>query len=183
MRPWDTRALTHPLFTETCFTPTKFSTAADKAWFANALARFIASDFPKAQWTKRLYGRLSLCFGHMAHYDMHGFRTDFFETTAGKVAFLEETMQHHCYGLPNYTHCDVERALLLRLRACGVLPFYQGLQEAETVAAERALLALLQAKYEGVPPAPQAPPQPMRAAVPRPACRKPHEETRQASLI
>ena len=37
--------LTCPLFTGQQFTPTEFSSAIDKTWFANALCRFIADDF------------------------------------------------------------------------------------------------------------------------------------------
>jgi hypothetical protein len=50
------------------FTATKFSTAADKAEFGNTLLRFIESEWAPALFTKRFYNRLSMCFGHIAHY-------------------------------------------------------------------------------------------------------------------
>ena len=50
------------------FTAAKFSTAADKAEFGNTLLRFIESEWAPALFTKRFYNRLSMCFGHIAHY-------------------------------------------------------------------------------------------------------------------
>jgi hypothetical protein len=50
------------------FTPTKWSTAEQKASFANQLMAFIAADFPANKVTKALYNRLSQCFGMIAHY-------------------------------------------------------------------------------------------------------------------
>jgi hypothetical protein len=48
--------------------PTKWSTAEQKAKFANQLMAFIAADFPENKFTKALYNRLSQCFGMIAHY-------------------------------------------------------------------------------------------------------------------
>ena len=50
------------------FTPTQFSTAAEKAEFGNALLHFTESEWGAALFTKSLYNRLSMCFGHIAHY-------------------------------------------------------------------------------------------------------------------
>jgi hypothetical protein len=50
------------------FTATKFSTAADKAEFGNTLLRFIESEWASALFTKSFYNRLSMCYGHIAHY-------------------------------------------------------------------------------------------------------------------
>jgi len=157
MRPWDAKALVRPLFVEADFTPTKWDTAADKAWFANALCKFIAADFARTLWTKRLYRRLSQCYGHIAHYSDAGFWGVFFNDTQGKLDFLDETMSHRCHGDPTYTYCDVERAIQARLRRSGIVPAYQALRLAEIEAAERAALARLRAKYEGAPPPAAAP--------------------------
>jgi hypothetical protein len=56
------------LFLPSEFVPTKFSTAADKADFGNTLLRFIESEWKQTAFTKSLYNRLSMCFGHIAHY-------------------------------------------------------------------------------------------------------------------
>ena len=53
------------------FTATKFSTAADKAEFGNTLLRFIESEWASVLFTKSFYNRLSMCFGHIAHYAVH----------------------------------------------------------------------------------------------------------------
>jgi hypothetical protein len=49
------------------FTPTQFSTAEQKAAFANQLVAFIAAGFPEKRFTKALYERLSNCFGFIAY--------------------------------------------------------------------------------------------------------------------
>jgi hypothetical protein len=55
-------------FQSESFTATKWSTAEQKAKFANQLMTFIAADFPENKFTKALYNRLSQCFGMIAHY-------------------------------------------------------------------------------------------------------------------
>ncbi len=116
MHRWNASALTRPLFTDQDFTATKFSSAAEKAGFANTLLRFIETDFRPTLFTRRLYSRLSMCFGHVAHTNQLGFRDTFFDDLHGKVAFLEQTLAWHCHGQPDYTYCDVERATQARLR-------------------------------------------------------------------
>ena len=125
MRPLDVKALVRPPFTDKDFTATKFDTPADKAWFANALCKFIASDYKQSLWTKRLYNRLSNCFGHIAHHSDAGFSSEFFTSTQGKINFIKQTMSHPCYGDPAHTYGDVERAIRTRLRSCG-RPFTPG---------------------------------------------------------
>jgi hypothetical protein len=154
MRPWDAPALLRPPFAPVQFTPTKWDTAEDKAVFANALARFIASDFRPLLFTEKLYARLHNCFGHIACHDRSGFIAQFFESISGKIDFLEQTISHPCYGDPNFTYSDVEKAMIRRLPACGILDFYRAVQAAETEAHERRLLAALRAKYEAAPTAP-----------------------------
>ena len=62
------RALTTPAFEPDQFIATQWSTAEDKAKFANALMKFIAHEFPRQSFSKALYQRLSNTFGHIAHY-------------------------------------------------------------------------------------------------------------------
>jgi hypothetical protein len=165
------------------FTPTKWDSAGDKATFANALARFIASDFRLSLFTEKLYSRLHNCFGHIAYTDRGGFISEFFETNAGKIDFLDQTMRHPCYGDPAFTYSDVERGMIARLRACGILPFYRALHAAETEARERQQLAALLAKYDGQPagPPPTTAPPPYPSAPP--ARRPPSQNGRQPSLL
>jgi hypothetical protein len=72
------RSLRIPRLTAADFTPTKFHTAEDKAWFANTLLKFLADDCPRSGFTVRLYVRLSNSFGHIAHYDRSNFFEHFF---------------------------------------------------------------------------------------------------------
>ena len=183
MRPWDVKALVRPPFTDEDFTATKLDTTADKAWFANALCNFIASDCKRSLWTKRLYNRLSLGFGHIAHYSDAGFWDVFFTSTQGKLDFLGQTMSHRCFGDPAYTYSDVERAIRTRLKRSGIVSAYQALHAAEIENVERAMLARLSAKYQGTLAQPQVVP---HVAIPSPTIPRPRRDqppSGQASLL
>jgi len=128
------------------FTPTKWSTAQDKAVFANRFVRFVQSDFTAKHFTEKFYQRLSNTFSHIAHYNRGGFFDTFFTATADKVRFLRMTVQYPCYGDPAWTFSDVEQAVQAWLKAEGTLEQYQQRLADETEAGERALLARLQQK-------------------------------------
>jgi len=134
-------------FTADQFTPTKWDTASDKAWFANHFMRFVADGFPLQLFTERFYRRLSNTFGHIAHYDQRGFWETFFATTPDKVRFLEITLQYPCYGDPKWTYSDVERALQDCLRKANLLERYRQQREADTELAERTEYERLRAKF------------------------------------
>src|SRR5664279_3980752 len=97
-----------PTFIASKFVPTKWDTTQAKAWFAKQFVAFVQSDFDGEYFTERFYRRLSMTFGHIAHYDRGGFWETFFTTTADKVRFLMETLQYPCYGDPAWTYSDVE---------------------------------------------------------------------------
>ena len=139
-------------FTPDRFTPTKWDTADKKAAFAKQFIKFVQSDFARSKFPKAFYQRLSMTFGHIAHFNQHSFFETFFSTIEGKVRFLRMTLAHPCYGDPAWTYSDVERALQTWLRENDVLARYEDRLAEETEAAERAVLARLQAKY-GVGPA------------------------------
>ena len=138
-------------FTADKFTPTQWDTAEKKAAFAATFIKFVQSDFVRDKFSKPFYQRLSMTFGHIAHYDQHGFFETFFTSTQDKVRFLRQTLAHPCYGDPAWTYSDVERALQGWLRANGIMEKYERRLAAEAEAEERALLARLQGKY-GVSP-------------------------------
>lgn len=146
---FDTNALLRPAFTGGEFTATKWKPADAKAEFANKLCRFIAAGFKESLFTKALYRRLGLCFGHIAHYHSFGFFDHFFRDLRGKVGFLEETLRWLPCGDPAYTFCDVGRAVQARLRSCNLLAAYRALSAAELEGAEREVLRRLRAKYAG----------------------------------
>jgi hypothetical protein len=70
---WNPHVLITPPFSDQDFTPTRFDSAVDKAWFANTLCRFIASDFDIKLWTCKFYETLCNTSGHIAHYNKDGF--------------------------------------------------------------------------------------------------------------
>ena len=136
-----------PLFSADEFTPTEFSTAQDKAAFGNHFFRFIESDWKQTLFTKTFYTRLSNCFGHIAHYDLHGFYGTWFSDDALRLSFLQHTLRFSCYGDPAYTFSDVERAIKAELRRRPFVAQYEARVAATIRARELAQLERLQAKY------------------------------------
>ena len=156
------RALTVPKLDPARFIPTQWSSAEDKAQFGDRLLRFIADDCPERLFTKSLYQRLNLSFGHIAHYNRAGFYDYFFSDRHGRIEFLDQTSSFRCYGDPAFTFSDLERAVVGRLRRSGILDWQRRLLTQETAAREKTLLAALLAKH-GAPTTARAP-----APFPRP---------------
>lgn len=137
------------LFANDKFMPTQWDSEEQKRKFADQFIAFVGSDFSKSKFPKWFYDRLNGTFGHIAHYNQHGFFETFFLDTAGKIRFIEMTLRHGCYGDPAWTYSDVERAIQREVRKLGVLETYQHRLASETEDGERAQLAALKAKYEG----------------------------------
>lgn len=135
------------MFTADQFTPTKFDTAADKAWFADQFIKFVKSGFEQRHFTDRFYRRLSNTFGHIAHYDRGGFWETYFVSTEGKVRFIELSLRHPCYGDAAWTYSDVERELKSWLAAEGTLGKWRENLAVEVEAGERAEFERLQKKF------------------------------------
>jgi len=136
------------MFNANQFTPTKWDTADDKAWFANNFVKFVESDFDQQHFTDRFYRRLSNTFGHISHYNRLGFWETFFTTASDKLRFLEITLQHTCYGDPTWTYSDVERLLQGWLRGQQTLETFRERVEVAEETAERAEFERLKAKFE-----------------------------------
>ena len=115
------------------------------------MLRFIADDFPETKFHKAFYNRLSMTFGHIAHYDRNGFYGHFFLTTKDKIAFLKQCLNWRCFGDPTYTYCDVERAVSERLRNTNIVALLQSQTAVEQRQSDLALLAKLKARYEAAP--------------------------------
>jgi hypothetical protein len=129
------------------FTATKFSTAADKAEFGNHFLRFIESEWAQAHFTKDFYHRLSMCFGHIAHMDRPTFYETWFTSDQDRLRFLEKTLKWPCWGDPEYTFSDVERAIQQEVRKRNYLARYQlRVAEAERTR-EMETLRRLETKY------------------------------------
>lgn len=130
------------------FTATQWDTAEDKAKWARHFLLFCAEGFPPSRFTKSFYNRLSMCFGHIAWCDLHGFWGHFFTTTDGRIEFLDQTVRGGGYGSPAFTYSDVERELARRIVASGLIGLYETARRREIVQAETAELRRLQAKYQ-----------------------------------
>jgi hypothetical protein len=135
-------------FTSDHFTATQWEGADRKARLARQFIKFVQSDFAKAQFGNAFYARLALTFGHIAHYDLHGFYAEFFTTTNDKLRFLRQTLQHQCVGDPAFTYSDVEKALQRWLQQNRVLEKYEHILAEENRAAEKAEVLHIQAKPE-----------------------------------
>jgi hypothetical protein len=129
------------------FVPTKFSSAADKADFGSALLNFLDADCPQELFTKKLYQRLSMTFGHIAHYDRSGFYDTWFTRPRHRAAFVEKTLRWPCHGDPEFTFSDVEYAIQQVMRQRNYLARFE-LKAAEALrTAELRDLEWLEAKY------------------------------------
>jgi hypothetical protein len=132
------------------FMPTKFSTNADKADFGNHFLRFIESEWAQALFTKDFYHCLSCCFGHIANYDRTTFYETWFTSDCDRLRFLEHTLRWPCWGEPEYTFSDVERAIQQEVRKRNYLARYE-LRAAEAVrSGEMETLKRLEAKYRTI---------------------------------
>ena len=138
-----------PHFSATEFTATQFSTAADKAKFANHFIRFVESGFKDTLFPNWFYTRLSMTFGHIAHFNREGFYAVQCSTTHSRLAFLRQTLDFPRWmgGDPAHTFSDVERALAAWVHERQLVDYYAGKLAAEVEQAERAELARLTFKY------------------------------------
>jgi hypothetical protein len=135
-------------FTASQFTPTQWDSADDKAWFAIHFVKFVTSGFEQKHFTDRFYRRLSNTFGHIAHYNRHGFWVTYFTTTEDKLRFLEITLGHPCYGDSEWTYSDVERALQSWLTDEGTVEAFRQKFAVEKETAERAQYERLRVKFQ-----------------------------------
>lgn len=139
------------LFLASDFVATKFSTTADKADFANLLLHFIDSGWKQTIFTEKFYSRLSMCFGHIAHCDRSGFYETWFRDDQKRLRFLQHALASHCWGSPEFTFSDVERAVQDEIRHRDYVALYE-LRAAESLlSAETAVLQRLEAKYRTSP--------------------------------
>lgn len=134
-------------FAASQFTPTRFDTAEDKAKFANHFVRFVESGFKWTLFPKWFYTRLSMTFGHIAHFDQRGFYATFFSDLDGQLAFLKQTLRRGGFGSPAHTYSDVERALARWVDERDFVGQYELRKAVLTEQTEREQLARLKAKY------------------------------------
>ena len=93
------------------FTPTQCYTSADKQKFAKTFIRFLNSGCNFNIFSKEFYNHLSNCMGHIAHFNRHGFYSEWFASNYKRASFISHWLSHPIYGDPEYTFSDVERFL------------------------------------------------------------------------
>ena len=135
------------LFLASEFVATKFSSTAEKAEFGNALLKFLDADCAPGLFTNRLYQRLSMTFGHIAHYSRFQFYDEWFASLSAQIRFLEHTLRFPCYGDPEFTFSDVESEIQREVRNRNYLPRYQLRLAEEQRAGELILLERLEGRY------------------------------------
>lgn len=129
------------------FVSTEFTSAEEKARFANRFARFVDSGFRETLFTQKFYRQVSNCFGHIAHYNRGGFWETWFSTPQQRADFLQVCADWPCYGDPAYTFSDVERKLAAWITANGLAKIWRGYAEAAQQGRERSALRDLAARY------------------------------------
>ena len=140
------------------FTATQWSSQEDKAAFANDLLQFIDSGFKQTLFTKKLYNRLSMTFGHIAHSCQGGFYEEWFTCDTDRLRFLEHLLRWPCHGQPDFTFCDVERALQQEVRRRNLVDRYRLLVQQAVREKELRLLAQLEQKHRHSETADSTPP-------------------------
>lgn len=140
------------------------------AAFANHFARFVLSGFKETLFTTRFYRRLRQEFGHIAHYDVHGFYAEWFATTADRVRFIRHTLGMAEDGTRFcFPYDTTERAIQAWVRRSRLLTFWEARLGQETLAAKRELLATLKTELEPLAPAASVAPSPAPLPFPCPA--------------
>jgi hypothetical protein len=134
-------------FVASQFVPTQRNTAEDKAKFGNTYLHFVDAGFQRSLFTKQFYNRLSNCFYHIAHYNIHGFYEVWFTCLSDQLRFLKHTLEFPCYGDPAYTFSDVEREIQREVRRRNYESRYELRVTEERQAIGLALLKRLEAKY------------------------------------
>jgi|SRR5579863_3334938 len=148
------------------FTPTEWSTAADKASFGNTLLHFLDSGCSRELFTKKFYNRLSMTFGNIAHYNLEGFYDTWFTRDRHRLGFVQNLLRWPCHGDPKFTFSDVEYAIQRVMRERNYLGRFELGAAEELRTAEMKDLERLEAKYRKPQQAPLAEEPPEVAAVP-----------------
>lgn len=124
----------------------------DKNKTLQAILKFIDSDFAPEKFTTRVYSGgdggdgLMYQFGHIAHYNKHGFYAEWFNDDADRLEWLRLVERGGAYGEPNNA---IEFRIQAHIREQGLLARYEAHIAAVKEVRERAELARLSAKYGG----------------------------------
>ncbi len=122
------------------FTDGKYLTAAEKEKIAKGFERFVKGGFKQTQFTKAIYKHLSLHFGFIAHFDIHGFYHARFANPDGRL----ETVKMILSAGP-WTYRDENTSGTADLNAF-ILKTIQGYQNEIEQQAKKDKAALLRAR-------------------------------------
>lgn len=137
------------IFTTNGLKATKWDAATVKAKFLNDLADLMRSGFKRTKFSKGLYTRLSMTFSHIAHYNIEGFYGEWFETPARQLAWIQNALQHPCWGDAEYTYSDAERQFQKWLQSDEGQNLIAGIQQRaqeDDIASARAMKANAEAR-------------------------------------
>ena len=113
------------------YTPTQWSTSADKEKFYKHTLRFVQGGFKETVFYKWYYKRLSLCFGHIAHYNKVGFYDTWFATPGKQLSWIQHVLSYPCYGSPAHSYADVEHDIRKWLNQFTYVVQVDGYRESE----------------------------------------------------
>jgi len=130
------------------YTPTQYVNAKDKENFVEHFMKFVEKGFPQKMFNEKFYQRLSMTFGHIAHYNSQGFWETFFTNATNKVRFLTMTLNHPCYGDPSYTFSDAEKEIQRRLVKMNILETWRQTEIQENDNKDYAEYQRLKRKFE-----------------------------------
>ena len=88
------------------FTDAQFMTAREKELVLKDWERFLRHGLARAQFTKRLYEHLHLHCGFIAHYNIHGFYSEYFEAGQDTEWFFEHFCFYTAQNLGAYAEYD-----------------------------------------------------------------------------
>lgn len=103
------------------YTATQWNSIADKEKFVRHFKRFVETGMKKTLFPKWFYTRLSMTFGHIAHYNQGGFYDYWFSSPEKRLSFLRGILEAHICGDPAYTYSDAERNIQIWLRESGIV--------------------------------------------------------------
>jgi hypothetical protein len=88
------------------FTDAQFMTAHEKELVLKAWDKFLRHGLDKAHFTRRLYEHLHLHCGFIAHYNIHGFYSEYFQAGQDIERFFENFCSYTAQNLGAYAEYD-----------------------------------------------------------------------------
>ena len=94
------------------FTDAEFMTAREKELVLRNWQRFLQHGLKRDHFTKRLYEHLHLHCGFIAHYNIHGFYDEYFQSGADTERFFDNFSSYTAQNFGAYAeYDDLHRAM------------------------------------------------------------------------